>query len=486
MDISYKGSVIRNEPNEGKPSLTRRGISLSAYKLLASLVVTVQALAFACAQPMTGYSQLAASSLVQLVLLIAVLAFSPCKQSFSILFLVADWVFHCGQLVCIAAGQYSSLNLDFRWYVSPSVAAQAYAFYFYAQSLVALGVVLFQKGGATGKAKRPLISANRNVAFMLVVMGAPFRAYVDVMRLLGASSSGYEGVYSLVIPSIIQAAAFFFDAGVLMLLLLYGKSGKGSALFWGILAYKLVAMSTGARQEAFCFIVIWCFLYYGYIRRLSAGRIAGLFIGSIVLLYAVDAFGELRAQGFSAASLQTYLSGQTLLDVVWDSLGEFGCAFTTLAVAVGEVPSLLDYGMGGSYLAGVLSVIPTLVGHFPDLKAATVFTVSLPGTDFFGGSVLGELYYNFGWFGLAGAFLVGSAVSACQNGLNGLLSGQADAKAWIAAIVSVFMLLYVRGYFTDAMMKFAYTLLVTWVATGLAEIAHERVTAKSLAVRNSV
>lgn len=478
MENSFMGSVTGNKQSM-EAILTRRGLSLSTYKLLASLAIAGQVLAFACIQPMADYSQMAGASILQLVLLVVVLSFSPCRQSFCILFLVVDWIFHCGQIACIAAGQYDSLNLDFRWYVSPSVAGQAFEFYFFAQSLVALGAVLFQKRATIGSPKRPLISVNRSVALALVAVGAPFRLYVDAARLMGAYSSGYEGVYSLVIPSIFQAAAFFFDAGALMLLLLYGRDRKGVTIFWCVFAYKLVVMSAGARQEAFCFVLVWCFLYFGYIRKLSVGRIIALLAGAVVLLYAVDGFGELRTQGFSFSAFQTYLSGQTPFDVVWDSLGEFGCAFTTLAVAIGGVPSLLDYGMGGSYIAGVLSVVPTLVGHFPGLKETTIFTTSLPNTDFFGGSMLGEFYYNFGWFGLVGCFLVGGVVSACQNGLNNFSAGRVDANVWIAAVLSVFMLLYVRGYFTDAMMKLVYVMLLAWVATGFAEHAHERTATKT-------
>lgn len=484
MSVSGSNSISNKLNTRALP--IRRGLSLPVFKLLASFAIMAQALLFACVRPMVDYSQMAAASVLQLIFLIAVLGFSPRRQSFCILFLVADWVFYCGQFACIAVGQYGSLNLDFRLYVSPSVAERAFSFYFYAQSLISFGVVLFQGTCAKTGSKRSVISITRNVSLALIAVGTPFRVYIDTMRLIGAFSSGYEGVYSLAIPSIYQAAAFFFDSGLLMLLLLYGKREKGPILFWGILVYKIVAMSTGARQEAFCFVVVWCFLYFCYVNRLSACRLAALFLGGIVLLYAIDAFGELRGQGFSFSSFQSYLSGRSPLDVVWDSLGEFGCAFTTLAVAVDRVPSLLDYGMGRSYLAGLLSVVPSLVGHFPALKASTVFTTSLPGTSYFGGSMLGELYYNFGWYGLAGSFLVGGIVSACQNGLNNLELERVGSKAWLAAVISVFMLLYIRGYFTDAIMKLVYTLLLAWIATGFDRQVHKRTTEKSSIMRNLI
>ena len=38
---------------------------------------------------------------------------------------------------------------------------------------------------------------------------------------------------------------------------------------------------------------------------------------------------------------------------------------------------------------------------------------------------------------------------------------------WVAAVVSVFLLLFIRGYFTDAIMKLVYVFLAAWIADGI-------------------
>ena len=336
-------------------------------------------------------------------------------------------------------------------------------------TLVAAGAFLFQKPPSyKGSSDKAAFSVNvKAVAKCLIVAGLPFWLYVNISKIAGAATDAYRGVYSLVIPAPVQAVSFFFEAGLLLMLLVVGRERKGTALFWAVVAINVVFMATGSRQYSVCFLAVWCLVYFCYLRELSAGRAVGMVVAGVLLLFAIDAFGELRTAGFSIESFSSYLVNASFFDVVWDSLGEFGCAFSTLVVCMGYVPTGLSYGLGSSYLAGLLSVIPMLVSYFPGLKSATLFTRLIPGTSSFGGSMLGEFYYNFGWFGLVGPFLVGALLAWCQNRLNESDKDERLVFVWVAAVISVFLLLFIRGYFTDAIMKVVYVFLAAWIADGV-------------------
>lgn len=442
---------------------------LSVYKILCIGALIIQVLVFACVPSFGDYGQMCFISLVQLALFVAIALASPCRQPFCILFLVANWIFNCGQIACIAAGHADALNLDFRWYGSQETIASAFRFYLYSQTFIAAGAILFQKLSVAGSS-RVISSFGANakgVARCLIIIGLPFWLYVNISKILGAAADAYRGVYSLIIPAPIQAAAFFFEAGLFMMLLIIGRERKGTVLFWSVAALKVAIMATGGRQDSVCFLAIWCLLYFWYLRRLTIAQGVTMAFSVLILMFAVDAFGELRTGGFSFEALFDYLAKANLLDVIWDSLGEFGCAFSTLVVSMANVPDGLNYGMGASYLAGILSVVPMLVSNFPSLKAATLFTASLPGTSFLGGSMLGEFYFNFGWFGIVGAFFVGAAVAWCQNRFNEADGAKRGVYIWAAAVLAMFLLLFIRGYFTDAMMKIVYVFLFAWVASGL-------------------
>ena len=442
---------------------------LAVYKVLCVCLLGLQCLAVICASSFGNYGQMCFISLVQLALFVGMVLVSPCRQPFCILFLVANWIFNCGQIACVAAGHDDVLNLDFRWYGSSMVVADAFRFYLYSQSLIAVGAILFQRPPAdkVSRIGAGFAANGKAVAKCLIVIGLPFWLYVNASRMLGAAADAYRGVYSLVIPAPVQAASFFFEAGLLLMLLIIGKERKGAVLFWAVVALKVVVMSTGGRQDSVCFLAIWCLVYFWYLRRLTVGQMVSMIFAALFLLFAIDAFGELRTEGFSLEALLAYLSETTLFDVFWGSLGEFGCAFSTLVVSIADVPASLDYGMGRSYLAGLLSVVPTLVSSIPGLKESTIFTSVLPGTNYLGGSMLGEFYYNFSWFGVMGSFLVGAAVAWCQNRLNESDKERHCVCVWAAAVLAVFLLLFIRGYFTDAVMKITYVLLIALVSHGI-------------------
>ena len=450
--------------------------NLAVYKVLCVGLLTIQALGLACISGFDDYGQMCFVSLVQLALFVAMALVSPCRQPFCILFLVANWIFHCGQIVCVVAGYDDVLNLDFRSYGSQVTIEDAFRFYLYSQTLIAAGAFLFQKlsGSKSLRRKADFGVNGKAIAKCLIIVGLPFWLYVNVSKMVGAVTDAYRGVYSLVIPAPVQAAAFFFEAGLLLMLLIVGRERKGTALFWLVVAVNVVLMATGSRQYSVCFLVVWCLIYFCYLKRLSASRVVGMALASVFLLFAIDAFGELRTAGFSIDAFLVYLADASFFDVVWDSLGEFGSAFSTLVTSMSNVPTRLSYGMGATYVGGILSVIPTLVSQFPVLKAATQFTTSISGSAFLGGSMLGEFYYNFGWFGVAGPFLVGAVLAWCQNRFNE--SGQEGRLiyVWMSAVLSIFLLLFIRGYFTDAIMKIVYVFLAAWAADGFARRFSER------------
>lgn len=451
---------------------------ITVYRVLCTVVLVLQALGIVCVPCFDDYGLMCFVSLAQLALfVVAALAF-PSRQPFVILFLVANWIFNCGQIACIAAGYGTDdvLNLDFRWYGSPAIIESAFRFYLYSQTLVAAGALLLQKtpsnkpvSGVAGH-----VAKHKALAKSLIFVGLPFWLYVNGSKMMGAASDAYRGVYSLVIPAPIQALSFFFEAGLLLMLLVIGRERKGTALFWAVVAINVVLMATGSRQYSVCFLAVWCLVYFCYLKRLSPGRAVGMVVVCVCLLFLVDAFGELRTTGFSFEALSSYLAKASFFDVAWDSLGEFGSAFSTLVTSMTNVPSVLSYGMGATYVAGILSVVPMLVSRFLLLKAATQFTTAMSGSAFLGGSMLGEFFYNFGWFGIVGSFLVGALLAWCQSRLNEAGKGERVVYVWVSAVLAVFLLLFIRGYFTDAIMKLAYVLLFSWLVSCLIQYGSQR------------
>lgn len=123
-----------------KETMTSSTINdLTSYKVLSTIAIALQMVVIAIVGTFDGYGAMCAASVLQLAFLVAILAFSPCRQLFAVLFLAANWIFHCGQIACVAAGYNDVLNLDFRMYGSAATVAEAFSFYLYSQSLLTMG-----------------------------------------------------------------------------------------------------------------------------------------------------------------------------------------------------------------------------------------------------------------------------------------------------------------------------------------------------------
>ena len=63
--------------------------------------------------------------------------------------------------------------------------------------------------------------------------------------------------------------------------------------------------------------------------------------------------------------------------------------------------------------------------------------------------------------------MVGALLAWCQGRLNEAEDRGRIVYAWASAVLAVFLLLFIRGYFTDAIMKLAYLLFFSWLASCL-------------------
>lgn len=286
--------------------------------------------------------------------------------------------------------------------------------------------------------------------------------YIDILSLLGAATGGYEGVYSLYIPQMVQSLGFFFDAGLLFLLFGTELRKKRRALFIIVIVYKCIMMATGARQEKVTFLLIWFYVYFFILNRITIKKLLFLVVACIVGFMFISAIGTIRAgDTVNLSQVLKLLTSGTMTNVLGGALGEFGSAFNTLEVAMQYTPSHIAYGYGRSYIAGVLSVIPLLVNQIPALSETVIFVNQLPRNITFalGGSFLGEFYYNFSWFGVLGSAAVGMFISKIHKGITDKNRSGNLYKAWCAVLATA-MILYVRGYFTDMMQKLVWTYLV--------------------------
>lgn len=369
-------------------------------------------------------------------------------------------MFHCGQIVKEGFHIEGTVPLPFEYYGDQPTIQSSFLFFVISQTIyfIAVCVMCGKSKGEHGWESNEQLDS-QIYAKALMIVGVIPRLYIDFLSLIKARASGYEGVYSTYIPQPVQSIAFFFDAGLLFLLCGQPSTKKQRLYFVVVVVYKCIMMATGARQEKVAFLLIWFYIYFFVLHRITIKRLIVLMIACIAGFMFISAIGTIRTSDTASIS-QTValLQSGTMSNVFGSALGEFGAAFNTLEVAIRYTPAQINYGYGRSYIAGILSVVPLLVNRIPMLAEAVIFLNQLPKqiTFAFGGSFLGELYYNFSWLGVLGSAVVGAYMLKIHSKIT--CKGNAFCKAWNAVLATA-MLLFVRGYFTDMIQKLVWTYL---------------------------
>ena len=429
-------------------------------KLFGIIIISIVLLMFIPGQ--FEVESMANISIIQLVFnILAVFIFARNGSIFTVSFLIFSWLFHCGQIVKLGFDIEGDVPLPFMNYGTAESFFKAFLFYYLSQTIITVSAIFSSSLFSFKKSLsfRMQFDAGKTAKYLILIGIIP-RLYIDFSRLLGAMTSGYQGVYTLVMPQFIQSIAFFADAGVFFWIYSLKKNNMHvSYLFWGIVFYKALMVSSGGRQDAVCFLIVWALFYYLKIKRPSLKSLFIIVILSIVGLRFIDIVGNLRSEELSFGRIiHEFMYGKS--NMFGDMLGEFGSAFCSLVVAVENVPQEVTYGMGRSYLAGIISIVPTLVSRIPFLNGTTVYTTLIDGTAYFGGSYLGEAYYNFSWCGLLICFLIGWLVGRCQKCLFEKSISESEFSMIWMAIIGIQLLLFTRGYFTDMIQRTVWLYIV--------------------------
>lgn len=385
-------------------------------------------------------------SILQLVINLLILNINSNKQLIFIsIFLVLSWIFHCGQIVKYAFNISGEVPLPFYNYGTNEDFVNAFIFYFCSQTLIVFGYLICKKTSYDSKVLLSNSTSTFYLAITLIVIGIVPRLYIDLSKLLVSIRSGYVKIYDIYVPTVLNSLAFICDAGFMLLLLAWDSKRAKAIVFYSVLLYKFLIMFSGSRQYAVCFLLVFTIVYFWIIKEINFRKKIILFIGIAIAVILIDFIGKIRSQGFKLATIGQMFDIKNNT-VIGDSLGEFGSAYCSLIAAIKQVPDVARYGYGRSYLAAILSAIPTLVSRIPILKESVTFTTLLNNTEFFGGSYIGEFYYNFSWFGILAAGVLGYVIRKCQNGI----SNRDNVKGimW-NSLVYMWLLLYIRGYITD-------------------------------------
>ena len=340
-----------------------------------------------------------------------------------LLFLLACYLFNCGQCFLFLFGFQPQGILDNKFTTETLVKTQAFLFFSFAcfhggalmRSCMRRKTRIDAEATDNTKGYIPEGKATFNAGLILFLM-----VFIPSVSLIAKYLSvvwhyGYLGLYQVGGATTRTYAVLRESFFILMasLFFLYSGSRAAKKTAWPISVIIVILCGffffLGIRSRATMILVmtLWLWLHGRSLPKwVSLTVVSGVALGLLILFPVVWTMRNLP--GTERFSVETLLHATALLpdNPVVMAIREMGGTMQTLAYTIELVPAARPYGLGSSYVWALTTALPNL--FFPVHPAAAhkladwlVWTVD-PGWASLGGglgySMFAEAYCNFGWF----------------------------------------------------------------------------------------
>lgn len=286
---------------------------------------------------------------------------------------------------------------------------------------------------------------------------------------------GYSSVYTNEsVPGIIQTISPFFNISLLFCCIyFYLCQNQKSKIFYIVISIfiliELLEMIKGTRLKQVIYLIVVLILLskrmitkkQKYIFAISL--FFGLLFGSTVLTYISYARSTV---GISLNSFLGFIFSNSLGTVFARTLTEYGNTIKSLFLAIEYYPSYHNYFYGFTYLCSFASVYPNTFNIYGDFVNFYSFVKFLPKSTQYslGGSVVGEAYANFGFFG---SIIFAHILPIILLSISIFFDLSVDKKNRNFIFISLFLyrfaLEWIRGYFVTFIFPLFAILLAVFV-----------------------
>jgi hypothetical protein len=386
---------------------------------------------------------------------------------FVIYFFVFSHLFMFGNIYLIAIDkiEYISWTLIFRYDVNTIIDSASYILMYL--QVLNLGIVFFTKSKSRSFNKTRQIDQKlvKNIGVISFILALPFRIYIDIKNVLATQSLG--SYYALGAQSgFADDLAILFVPSILMLLnSSISKKYKNIISILFILYSVLIMILTGDRRYQVIGILIYTLNYF-YINkiRIKPLKIAVIFFSGVIFMNLIMQISAIRQSELVSPTVFFAEYGANLfsLDFIYKIFAEFGISFITVVIALKNIPLIIPFQKGFSFIGAIPSIFP--IGWlFPDFfKRVSIFRRlnDIEGYPV-GASLPGELYANFGWMSLFIAFIIGIFASRFLKFSEYKKSSSFRTAQYFSAFYVLINI--VRGSFLEVTRSMAVVVIIPYV-----------------------
>ena len=374
--------------------------------------------------------------------------------SISMIFIIFSYLFHFGQVyINVFASNYLWIDSNFLKVRSFDITEDALLFSYTIIELVMIGMLLVNKKSMSRilessiKFETLKIKQLKIMGWIICILTIPMKLYytwvaANMVRLRGYGELdiGFSGIY-------IQFSNFLVLGFVLLLLSYSSQKLYAKLIFISEMLILCILMLGGGRIYSVISIIILSICYNEKIDKINFKNIFPILIVGYFVLQFIAVISVLRIMG--------NLNPETIFDsmsnpnfnLILRTLDEFGGTIFTVIQTFVEVPDNLPYNGGLSYLEAWILAGINVGGILDDIKESVEYTLLFKLHYSYGGSYIGELYYNFGYFGYVFAPVIGYYIMRLSYFWDELLEKDYIFTFSLLLMPTYAVTTWVRGYF---------------------------------------
>lgn len=267
-----------------------------------------------------------------------------------------------------------------------------------------------------------VVDHSKKIFWGMFLVSAPFFLFRMFTSIQIAFLYGYGDVFEQKGSAFVASMAMLYVPSLFGLLYSY-KSNLLKFIFLFFLFIPVIGyLIVGSRSAPVALILCLIFFWDNCVKRISKKQSVLIFLIGVLFMVLIPAIAEYRVyknESFNVVFENMLNSGFN--EILKNFFGEFGGSAQIWLRLQHLIPSVYNYSYGFSYLAAVLTCIPSfLLGGFSFAKYSNLsdWITNVEHASYgLGFSFLGETFYNFGWFGIAGAFFLGLFIFYMLSGL---------------------------------------------------------------------
>lgn len=403
--------------------------------------------------------------------------------TYSSVFISVLFLFHFGQLVLYSFFQGVYSHIRFLYLLTPENASQGFLLMVYSFTAICIGSLIRESGIAVNCSPKDAYYNSHcdweKVARIIIYWTFWVKVVLDVITLVISITNGGESARLFVnrFPNVFLYYGKISLVGFALLIFAQKDTPqKQRKTFLFIEVYILFMMISGIRSENVAYLLVFFFVFIASRNNHSIKKIiVGSLIAAFVVLPFIVAIGQFRSasnrsiETLSKVYRETEENDNTLLGLL-DNMGDTG--YTAQAVINWWLPKF-GPTYGESYYTGVVAIIPNIPGilDMGSITESGAFAIKLQkngvlNNNYYniGGSLLGELFMNWGVLGgVIASLIFGFFIGWVSQGIRYCFNNNNYYRALLFIPIMLASLYWVRSYFGGCIREAVWGILFAYL-----------------------